>query len=177
MHLSSLTTAHSHIYHSHSHALQSYLLFQRFHGSYFYKITCPTLILHCRDNQRVIALQTSSKLSFCIHTFIEHFMFLLSSARIAKYQNLESQILRLPCSPAHYPTILSIIQSVGEVVINDWCIRKYIQWQCRFFCQWKQLKNDTKTVRKRRFLKRHCRFSKHLIILPMKIQQKLPFKR
>ena len=38
-----------------------------------------------------------------------------------------------------------------------------------FFCQRKRLKNDTKTVHKRRFFKRRCRF--------LKLQQGLPFKR
>ena len=45
------------------------------------------------------------------------------------------------------------------------------------FFQRKRLKNDTKTVHKRRFLKRRCRFSKRLGVWPMKLQQGLPFKR
>ena len=46
-----------------------------------------------------------------------------------------------------------------------------VQWQRRFFCQRKRLKNDTKTVHKRRFLKRHCHFSKRLGVWPIKLQQ------
>ena len=52
-----------------------------------------------------------------------------------------------------------------------------LQFQRRFFCQQKRLKNDTKTVHKRRFLKRHCHFSKRLGVWPMILQQGLPFKR
>ena len=46
-----------------------------------------------------------------------------------------------------------------------------------FFCQQNRLKNDTKTVHKRRFLKRRCHFLKRLGVWPMKLQQGLPFKR
>ena len=46
---------------------------------------------------------------------------------------------------------------------------RLLQWQRQFFCQRKRLKNDTKTVHKRCFLKRHCRFSKRLGVWPMKL--------
>ena len=46
-----------------------------------------------------------------------------------------------------------------------------------FFVNENVWKNDTKTVHKRSFLKRHCHFSKRLRVWPMKLQQGLPFKR
>ena len=48
-------------------------------------------------------------------------------------------------------------------------IQTYYSGSTDFFFQRKRLKNDTKTVHKRRVLKRHCRFLKRLGIWPMKL--------